>query len=125
VNGDTAVVKLGKQCPKCAGELVKRNGRYGEFGACERYPECKYTEPLSIGINCPTAACTGYLTKKRSGRGKIFYGCSRYPECNFASWDKPTGEKCGACGEGWLVEKNTQAKGLFKKCPACKEEFVD
>ena len=125
LNGDDAVVKIGKQCPECKAELVKRNGRYGEFAACERYPECRYTEPLSIGIACPTEGCTGYLTKKRSGRGKIFYGCSRYPNCKFASWDKPTGEKCSACGQGWLVEKNTQAKGLFKKCPVCKEESVD
>ena len=73
LNGDDAVVRLGKQCPECGAELVKRNGRYGEFAACERYPECRYTEPLSIGIACPTEGCTGYLTKKRSGRGKIFY----------------------------------------------------
>ncbi len=125
VDGESTVVKLGKQCKLCGAEMLKKNGRYGEFGACEKYPECKYTEPLSIGLNCPTEGCTGYLTKKKSGRGKIFYGCSRYPECKFASWDKPTGEKCTACEQGFLVEKNTKAKGIFKKCPACKEEFVD
>jgi DNA topoisomerase-1 len=125
VNGEDTIVKIGKPCAQCGAELLKKNGRYGEFAACERYPDCKYTEPLSIGVGCPTPGCTGYLTKKKSGRGKIFYGCSRYPECKFASWDKPTGQKCTHCGEGWLVEKNTQAKGLFKKCPACKEEFVD
>jgi DNA topoisomerase-1 len=125
VDGESSVVKLDKICPKCGGQMVKKNGRYGEFGACENYPTCKHTEPLSIGVNCPTEGCTGYLTKKRSGRGKIFYGCSRYPECKFAAWDKPTGEKCSACGQGYLVEKNTKAKGIFKKCPTCKEEFLD
>ena len=125
VDGESAVVKLGKACPTDGGELLKKRGRYGEFAACSNYPECRYTEPLSIGINCPTEGCSGYLTQKRSGRGKIFYGCSRYPDCKFASWDKPTGEKCGACGQGFLVEKNTKAKGLFKKCPVCKEESVD
>jgi DNA topoisomerase-1 len=125
VNGDSAIVKLGKTCPQCGGEMLKKNGRYGEFGACSNYPECRHTEPLSIGIDCPTAGCTGYLTKKKSGRGKIFYGCSRYPECKFASWDKPTGQRCDACKQGFLVEKNTKAKGIFKKCPVCKEEFLD
>ena len=125
VDGESAVVKLGKLCPTDGGELLKKRGRYGEFAACSNYPECRYTEPLSIGINCPTEGCTGYLTQKRSGRGKIFFGCSRYPDCKFASWDKPTGEKCGACGQGYLVEKNTRAKGLFKRCPVCKEESVD
>jgi DNA topoisomerase-1 len=125
VDGESAAVKLDKKCPQCSGELLKKNGRYGEFGACENYPTCRYTEPLSIGVNCPTEGCTGYLTKKRSGRGKIFYGCSRYPECKFAAWDKPTGERCSACHQGFLVEKNTKAKGIFKKCPVCKEEFLD
>ena len=125
VDGESTVVKLDKKCSKCGGEMLKKNGRYGEFGACEKYPECKHTEPLSIGLDCPQEACTGYLTKKKSGRGKIFYGCSRYPECKFASWDKPTGQKCTACQAGFLVEKNTKAKGIFKKCPACKEEFLD
>jgi len=124
LNGESAVVPLGKQCPKCGGEMVKKRGRYGEFGACQNYPDCKYTEPLSIGVNCPRA-CGGHLALKRSGRGRTFYGCSRYPDCDYASWDKPTGEKCSACGVGDLVEKNTKAKGIFKKCPACKEEFVD
>jgi DNA topoisomerase-1 len=125
VDGESAVVKLDKMCSKCGGQMIKKNGRYGEFGACENYPTCKHTEPLSIGVACPTEGCGGYLTKKRSGRGKIFYGCSRYPECKFAAWDKPTGEKCSACAQGYLVEKNTKAKGIFKKCPTCKEEFLD
>jgi DNA topoisomerase-1 len=125
VDGESAIVKLDKKCPSCGGELLKKKGRYGEFGACENYPECRYTEPLSIGVACPRDGCGGYLTKKRSGRGKIFYGCSRYPSCDYASWDKPTGEKCTGCGQGYLVEKNTKAKGIFKKCPVCKEEFLD
>ncbi|UCE02165.1 MAG: type I DNA topoisomerase [Candidatus Latescibacterota bacterium] len=125
LDGNDATVKLGKQCPDCGGDLVKKRGRYGEFGACDNYPDCKYTEPLSIGVDCPRQECSGYLTKKRSGRGRIFYGCSRYPDCDYASWDKPTGEKCPSCGDGNLVEKNTKAKGIFKKCPTCKEEFVD
>ena len=75
-------------------------------------------------MDCPRR-CGGYLTQKRSGRGRIFYGCSRYPDCDYASWDKPTGEKCPACATGYLVEKNSKTKGIYKKCPACKEEFAD
>lgn len=29
-------------CPKCGGELIKRNGQYGEFYGCSNYPKCKY-----------------------------------------------------------------------------------
>ena len=34
-------------CPKCGGNLVLRNGRYGRFYGCSNYPSCKYT--LSCG----------------------------------------------------------------------------
>lgn len=30
------------RCPKCGGELIKRNGQYGEFYGCSNYPKCKY-----------------------------------------------------------------------------------
>lgn len=33
-----------QECPKCGGELVKRNGRFGEFWGCSNYPDCKYTK---------------------------------------------------------------------------------
>lgn len=31
-------------CPKCGGELVKRNGKYGKFIGCSNYPKCKFTK---------------------------------------------------------------------------------
>lgn len=30
-------------CPRCGGELVKRNGQYGSFYGCSNYPKCKFT----------------------------------------------------------------------------------
>ncbi len=29
-------------CPRCGGKLVKRNGIYGAFMGCSRYPKCKF-----------------------------------------------------------------------------------
>ena len=40
VRRDTAVAH-GK-CPRCGGNLVLRNGRYGRFYGCSNYPNCKY-----------------------------------------------------------------------------------
>ena len=38
------IFKLEKMiCPKCGSDLVKRNGKYGEFYGCSNYPKCKYT----------------------------------------------------------------------------------
>lgn len=30
------------KCPKCGGNLVLRNGKYGEFYGCSNYPKCNY-----------------------------------------------------------------------------------
>lgn len=35
--------KVQEKCPRCGGELVKRNGRYGPFYGCSNYPGCRYT----------------------------------------------------------------------------------
>ena len=36
--------KKGKNvCPRCGGELVKRNGKRGEFIGCSNFPKCRYT----------------------------------------------------------------------------------
>ena len=29
-------------CPRCGGNLVSRNGKYGSFLGCDNYPNCKY-----------------------------------------------------------------------------------
>jgi ssDNA-binding Zn-finger/Zn-ribbon topoisomerase 1 len=39
----------GRPCPKpgCSGQLTERNGRFGRFLGCSRYPRCRYTENVS------------------------------------------------------------------------------
>lgn len=32
------------KCPKCGGNLVPREGKYGPFIGCSNYPRCKYTK---------------------------------------------------------------------------------
>lgn len=31
------------RCPRCGGELVLRQGKYGKFYGCSNYPKCRYT----------------------------------------------------------------------------------
>jgi len=31
-------------CPECGGPMTLKNGRYGEFWSCLKYPECKGTK---------------------------------------------------------------------------------
>lgn len=35
-------VKFKNKCPKCGGELVEREGKYGKFLGCSNYPRCRY-----------------------------------------------------------------------------------
>ena len=32
-----------RECPKCGGKLIRKNGRYGSFIGCSNYPRCRYT----------------------------------------------------------------------------------
>lgn len=34
------------KCPRCGGNLVLRNGRYGQFYGCSNYPKCKFTHDI-------------------------------------------------------------------------------
>jgi DNA topoisomerase-1 len=94
-------------CTTCGAPMVVKRGRFGEFLACSRYPDCKTTSPLSLGVACPKPDCGGYLTEKRSKRGKVFFGCSNYSKtkCDFVSWDRPIPEPCPKCGAKFVVKK--------------------
>ncbi|HEX9291124.1 MAG TPA: type I DNA topoisomerase [Anaeromyxobacteraceae bacterium] len=105
-----------EKCPTCAAPMVVKRGRFGRFLACSRYPECKTSKPISIGVSCPKG-CGGYISERRSKRGKTFYGCSSYPKCDFVTWDRPRNEACPTCGSTYLLEKFSKKTGPFVACP--------
>jgi DNA topoisomerase-1 len=88
---EAPVEKTGEKCPECkVGDVIIKQGRFGKFLACSRFPDCKFTKNLveKIDMKCPK--CTiGEVVVKKTKRGRIFYGCERYPECDFASWTNP------------------------------------
>ena len=109
-----------EKCPTCGADLIFRRGRFGEFWACSRYPECKTTRPVSLGISCPKPGCGGFLTERRSRRGSAFYGCSNYSAkgCDFVSWDRPIKEPCPDCGAPFLLRKQNRS-GTKLRCASC------
>ena len=117
------VVVDGMTCPDCGGKVVLRKGRYGEFYACEKYPECRYTKQIvrEVGVKCPK--CGGNVITKRAGK-KVFYGCDNYPKCDFSAWYMPTGEKCPHCDEGYMVKKKADDAPVCsnKNCPSNKKK---
>jgi DNA topoisomerase I len=106
-----------EKCDVCGAAMKVKRGRFGEFLACSRFPDCKGTKPVSIGVACPREGCGGFLTAKRSRRGKIFYGCSNYSKtkCDFVTWDLPVAETCPACGSPFLVKKELRS-GTTVRC---------
>ncbi|RVZ87974.1 type I DNA topoisomerase [Helicobacter pylori] len=123
--------KTGQSCPKCGGELVKKNSRYGEFIACNNYPKCKYIKQAENANNeaeqelCEK--CGGEMVQKFSRNG-AFLACNNYPECKNTKSLKNTpnaketieGVKCPECG-GDIALKRSK-KGSFYGCnnyPKC------
>ena len=106
-----------QKCDVCGAEMRVKRGRFGEFLACSRYPDCTGTKPVSIGVACPKEGCGGFLTAKRSRRGKVFYGCSNYTKtkCDFVTWDLPINETCPSCGSPFLVKKELRS-GVSIRC---------
>ncbi|EJB67193.1 type I DNA topoisomerase [Helicobacter pylori] len=123
--------KTGQSCPKCGGELVKKNSRYGEFIACNNYPKCKYVKQTETADNEATQElcekCGGEMVQKFSRNG-AFLACNNYPECKNTKSLKNTpnaketieGVKCPECG-GDIALKRSR-KGSFYGCnnyPKC------
>ncbi|GAA7479572.1 type I DNA topoisomerase [Helicobacter pylori] len=123
--------KTGQSCPKCGGELVKKNSRYGEFIACNNYPKCKYvkqTENANDGAKQELCEkCGGEMVQKFS-RNEAFLACNNYPECKNTKSLKNApnakevieGVKCPECG-GDIALKRSK-KGSFYGCnnyPKC------
>lgn len=113
-----------KDCPKCGKPLLIKKSRFGEFMACSGFPECRYTESIGTektktGIICPKCE-QGEIIAKKTKKGKIFYGCSKWPDCDFASWYKPTGERCPNCNS-LLIEKGKKIVCENKNCDYVKK----
>ncbi|WRD96514.1 type I DNA topoisomerase [Helicobacter pylori] len=124
--------KTGQSCPKCGGELVKKNSRYGEFIACNNYPKCKYvkqTENANDGVKQESCEkCGGEMVQKFSRNG-AFLACNNYPECKNTKSLKNTpnaneiieGVKCPECGGDIALKRGR--KGSFYGCnnyPKCR-----
>jgi len=130
IKSQKIAIPIGKECPKCGGELVRRKGKFGEFIACGNFPKCKYTtdldgnppkEPQKTDIKCDK--CGEPMVVKESKRGK-FLACSAYPKCKNTKPITPPKElkiPCPNCGSK-LIER-VGKRGKFYGClsyPKCR-----
>jgi DNA topoisomerase-1 len=107
-------------CETCGAPMTIKRGRFGSFLACTKYPECKTTKPISLGVKCPRPGCGGYIAEKRSRRGKPFYGCSNWAkkQCDFVAWDKPIPQPCPICNAKFVLKKENKS-GVTLRCMEC------
>lgn len=80
--------QTGPHCPKCRAPMVEREGKFGRFHACTRYPDCRGTRPIEEAaptdgtsqkpVPCPH--CFSPLVRRRGKKG-WFWGCSNFPGC--------------------------------------------
>lgn len=88
-------------CPKCRAVMTEREGRFGRFFACTRFPGCKGTRPIEDAapedgtgqkpVPCPH--CFSPLVRRQGKKG-WFWGCSNFPACR-QTVDDVNGEPAG------------------------------
>lgn len=81
--------QTGVHCPQCRAPMREREGKFGRFWACSRYPQCKGTRPIeddsahADGADqapTPCPACFSPLIRRHGKKG-WFWGCSNFPSC--------------------------------------------
>ena len=108
-------------CHLCGAPMVVRQGRSGTFLGCSTFPKCRGTKSMPTGVFCPKDG--GELVERRSRkRGTAFYACSN-ETCDFVAWNKPVNEKCPDCGFVGAEMKSTKARGDYRKCLRCGNEW--
>ncbi len=135
----TQEIETGLTCPKCQGPLIIRWGRRGEFLACKKYPECKFTsnferdeagkiviqatpEPQVTDVPCPKC---GKPTIIRVGRYGPFRGCSGYPDCKYiekVQVKADIGMNCPICKKGDIVQRRSRWGKTFYGCSEYKKD---
>lgn len=89
----------GVNCPKCSGEMIRRDGKFGPFYACLKYPSCKGTAKIPFGKKCPKCNNELFLTVF-GNEPKL--GCMGYPKCKNVE-NVPKGTKVG-----WIAPNKIQ-----------------
>jgi DNA topoisomerase-1 len=71
-------VEAGIECPNCGAGMIKKDGKFGLFYACSKYPKCKGTRKVPFGKKCPDCNDELYATVYQ---GKSILFCMGYPNC--------------------------------------------
>lgn len=72
------------KCPLCNGDMVIRNGQFGDYYSCKDYPNCKGSRKKPFGKKCPNCNSDLFRTVfyKPPIMGAVLC-CTSYPKCNY------------------------------------------
>lgn len=148
-------VPTDETCEKCGSRMVIKFGRFGQFLACENYPECKNTREVRSKDTGEAAAADNSDEKSeevppcelcgremalKKGRFGAFYGCTGYPECKnirkIAKGDQkpaappvPLDEICPKDGANLVIRTGRFGEFIscsnYPKCDYVKREVLD
>ncbi len=108
-------------CPACGAKMLLREGRYGKFLGCSRYPECKTVVKVTRnGEPAPPDRPSDEVCDQcgspmviRWGRYGDYLACTN-EQCGARKpLEKAVGVTCPACGQGQLVERKAR-KGKMR-----------
>ena len=121
------------ECDKCEASMVIREGRYGQFLSCSKYPDCKNAKDFTRGEDgeiivgkktgpeiCDDIECDkcGAPMVIKEGRYGQFLSCSNYPGCkNPKEFERENGR---------IVIKQKEAPEIREdvKCEKCGKPMV-
>ncbi len=147
-NLKTQTQPLGRECPACGRELVRKFSKNGWFVSCSGYPECRYSEneagagepeaeeeAARIEETAPPCEECGAPMQARRGPFGMYLACTAFPAEHKkrkvlgngqpSAAPRATGVPCPREGcDGELVERRSNRTGKpFYGCnrfPACK-----
>ena len=108
-------------CDKCGAPMIRKNGRYGKFLACSKYPECANIKSEREEVSDVKCDKCGAMMIYKNGKFGKFLACPNYPECtNVKPIDEKVAEqKCEKCGGVMVLKKGRF--GNYLQCTECKE----
>lgn len=77
-------------CPRCQSGTRKREGKFGPFWGCVRFPDCRglinasgngHAAAVPVDENAPECPRCNVKMRQRNGRNGPFWGCTSYPQC--------------------------------------------
>lgn len=101
------------KCPDCNSEMVKRDGAFGPFYSCSKYPKCNGKRKIPFGKKCSKCGGELYLTVFKE-EPKL--ACMEYPSCRNVE-DVPEGAEINWTPPSKVAPKKmpTKVEKVLKK----------